>query len=207
MNGMTEGPITTSHNGQWMEEITGGEAWSSSSARVTVKECREREIILWDHIVPGITKSRPLLPPQSHHSQAGHTQDHNHLLKELICALQEIGPPVFARALDEDSVRSWFKMEMLKNILNTIVSMKIREYVKDYCKRNGLLTLSVFAVVTGCVLGFVLRSLNLSTQVWKYGVSFMDGRRSPLLHSLSCSCSSDNQQYKKHQCKMSANSL
>uniref|UniRef100_A0A4W6FY97 Amino acid transporter n=1 Tax=Lates calcarifer TaxID=8187 RepID=A0A4W6FY97_LATCA len=47
-----------------------------------------------------------------------------------------------------------------------MVSVKIREYVKDYCKRNGLLTLSVFAVVTGCVLGFVLRSLNLSTQIY-----------------------------------------
>uniref|UniRef100_A0AAQ5XDC5 Amino acid transporter n=1 Tax=Amphiprion ocellaris TaxID=80972 RepID=A0AAQ5XDC5_AMPOC len=38
----------------------------------------------------------------------------------------------------------------------------------DYCKRNGLLTLSVFAVVTGCVLGFLLRSLNLSTQAKIY---------------------------------------
>uniref|UniRef100_A0A3B4G4R4 Amino acid transporter n=1 Tax=Pundamilia nyererei TaxID=303518 RepID=A0A3B4G4R4_9CICH len=45
-----------------------------------------------------------------------------------------------------------------------IVSLKVRAYVKDYCKRNGLLTLSVFAVVTGCVLGFILRSFNLSTQ-------------------------------------------
>ncbi|XP_061780441.1 excitatory amino acid transporter 5-like isoform X2 [Nerophis lumbriciformis] len=46
--------------------------------------------------------------------------------------------------------------------------MKINAYVKDYCKRNGLLTLSVFAVVTGCVLGFFLRSLNLSTQAKIY---------------------------------------
>lgn len=43
---------------------------------------------------------------------------------------------------------------------------KARAYVNDYCKRNGLLTLSVIAVVTGCVLGFLLRSFNLSTQVW-----------------------------------------
>uniref|UniRef100_A0A671VD76 Amino acid transporter n=1 Tax=Sparus aurata TaxID=8175 RepID=A0A671VD76_SPAAU len=39
-------------------------------------------------------------------------------------------------------------------------------YIRDYCKRNGLLTLSVIAVVTGCVLGFGLRSLNLSTQIY-----------------------------------------
>lgn len=57
-------------------------------------------------------------------------------------------------------------MEGLKKLLKGIVSVKLRAYVKDYCKRNGLLTLSVIAVVTGCVLGFVLRSLNLSTQVW-----------------------------------------
>uniref|UniRef100_A0A3B4G4J9 Amino acid transporter n=1 Tax=Pundamilia nyererei TaxID=303518 RepID=A0A3B4G4J9_9CICH len=41
---------------------------------------------------------------------------------------------------------------------NAIGLVKVRAYVKDYCKRNGLLTLSVFAVVTGCVLGFILRT-------------------------------------------------
>ena len=56
---------------------------------------------------------------------------------------------------------------MFKKLLNGIVSLKVRAYVKDYCKRNGLLTLSVIAVVTGCVLGFLLRSFNLSTQVWR----------------------------------------
>lgn len=60
-------------------------------------------------------------------------------------------------------------MEWLKKLLKGILSVKLRAYVKDYCKRNGLLTLSVIAVVTGCVLGFVLRSLNLSTQVWMNG--------------------------------------
>lgn len=58
------------------------------------------------------------------------------------------------------------RMESIKKAFESVVSVKIREYVKDYCKRNGLLTLSVIAVVTGCVLGFLLRSLNLSTQVW-----------------------------------------
>ncbi|XP_049452756.1 solute carrier family 1 member 8b [Epinephelus fuscoguttatus] len=56
-------------------------------------------------------------------------------------------------------------MEWLKKMLRSRTMLKVREYVRDYCKRNGLLTLSVFAVVTGCVLGFVLRTLNLSTQV------------------------------------------
>uniref|UniRef100_A0A8K9WM71 Amino acid transporter n=1 Tax=Oncorhynchus mykiss TaxID=8022 RepID=A0A8K9WM71_ONCMY len=41
-------------------------------------------------------------------------------------------------------------------------------YIKGYCKRNGLLTLSVIAVVSGCVLGFSLRSFNLSTQAKIY---------------------------------------
>uniref|UniRef100_A0A3Q2Z127 Amino acid transporter n=1 Tax=Hippocampus comes TaxID=109280 RepID=A0A3Q2Z127_HIPCM len=48
------------------------------------------------------------------------------------------------------------------------VSLKVSAYIKEYCKRNGLLTLSVFAVVTGCTLGFLLRSLNLSTQAKIY---------------------------------------
>lgn len=56
-------------------------------------------------------------------------------------------------------------VEYLKNVLHNSVSLKIREWLKDYCKKNGLLTLSVLAVVTGCVVGFMLRSLNLSTQV------------------------------------------
>uniref|UniRef100_A0A8C7I1R9 Amino acid transporter n=1 Tax=Oncorhynchus kisutch TaxID=8019 RepID=A0A8C7I1R9_ONCKI len=37
-----------------------------------------------------------------------------------------------------------------------------------YVKRNGLLTLSVFAVLTGCVLGAVLRGSHLSTQAKIY---------------------------------------
>lgn len=56
-------------------------------------------------------------------------------------------------------------MELMKTVLRALLPAKIRAYVRDYCKRNGLLTLSVIAVVTGCLLGFLLRSLNLSTQV------------------------------------------
>ncbi|KAF7659880.1 hypothetical protein LDENG_00291760 [Lucifuga dentata] len=55
-----------------------------------------------------------------------------------------------------------------EKLFQNVVSLKVRNYVKDYCKKNGLLTLSVFAVVTGCVLGFLLRSLNLSTQAKIY---------------------------------------
>uniref|UniRef100_A0A3Q3WT93 Amino acid transporter n=1 Tax=Mola mola TaxID=94237 RepID=A0A3Q3WT93_MOLML len=57
-------------------------------------------------------------------------------------------------------------MEHLGKIWKSLVPAKLRAYVRDYCKRNGLLTLSVIAVVTGCVLGFLLRSLNLSTQIY-----------------------------------------
>lgn len=61
--------------------------------------------------------------------------------------------------------RAWVRMELMKTALRALLPAKIRAYVKDYCKRNGLLTLSVIAVMTGCLLGFLLRSLNLSTQV------------------------------------------
>ncbi|XDV51918.1 hypothetical protein PO909_020710 [Leuciscus waleckii] len=50
----------------------------------------------------------------------------------------------------------------------TIFSVSVRKYVKDYIRRNGLLTLSVLAVITGCVLGFMLRGLALSTQAKIY---------------------------------------
>ncbi|TSS97565.1 Excitatory amino acid transporter 5 [Bagarius yarrelli] len=40
--------------------------------------------------------------------------------------------------------------------------------IKNVCKQNGLLILSVLAVVVGCLLGFVLRSKHLSEQEVKY---------------------------------------
>ncbi|XP_023650352.1 solute carrier family 1 member 7b [Paramormyrops kingsleyae] len=40
--------------------------------------------------------------------------------------------------------------------------------VKNVCKQNGLLILSVLAVVIGCLLGFFLRSRHLSEQEVKY---------------------------------------
>lgn len=47
--------------------------------------------------------------------------------------------------------------------------------VKNVCQQNGLLILSVLAVVIGCLLGFFLRSKHLSEQVgllYKSYVSF-----------------------------------
>uniref|UniRef100_A0AAY4B4N8 Amino acid transporter n=1 Tax=Denticeps clupeoides TaxID=299321 RepID=A0AAY4B4N8_9TELE len=49
-----------------------------------------------------------------------------------------------------------------------LVSIKVREWIRDYCKRNGLLTLSVVAVITGCVTGYMMRGLNLSPQAKIY---------------------------------------
>ncbi|KAI4810017.1 hypothetical protein KUCAC02_018867 [Chaenocephalus aceratus] len=40
--------------------------------------------------------------------------------------------------------------------------------VKNVCKQNGLLILSVLAVVIGCLLGFFLRGKRLSEQEVKY---------------------------------------
>uniref|UniRef100_A0A8C8R593 Amino acid transporter n=1 Tax=Pelusios castaneus TaxID=367368 RepID=A0A8C8R593_9SAUR len=40
--------------------------------------------------------------------------------------------------------------------------------VKDVCKRNGLLILSVLSVIVGCLLGFFLRTRRLSQQEISY---------------------------------------
>lgn len=37
--------------------------------------------------------------------------------------------------------------------------------VKNVCRQNGLLIMSVLAVVVGCLLGFFLRSKHLTEQV------------------------------------------
>lgn len=56
-------------------------------------------------------------------------------------------------------------LERMKDFMASTFSVGVRGYVKDYIRQNGLLTLSVLAVITGCVLGFMLRGLDLSTQV------------------------------------------
>ncbi|XP_016324045.1 excitatory amino acid transporter 5 [Sinocyclocheilus anshuiensis] len=58
--------------------------------------------------------------------------------------------------------------ERMKDFMASTFSVRVREYVKDYIRKNGLLTLSVLAVITGCVLGFTLRGLDLSTQAKIY---------------------------------------
>ncbi|XP_010186526.1 PREDICTED: excitatory amino acid transporter 5-like [Mesitornis unicolor] len=40
--------------------------------------------------------------------------------------------------------------------------------IKDVCKRNGLLILSVLSVTIGCLLGFFLRTRRLSQQEISY---------------------------------------
>ncbi|XP_062371609.1 solute carrier family 1 member 8b [Sardina pilchardus] len=59
-------------------------------------------------------------------------------------------------------------MEGMKRILRKLVSKKIRGWISDFCKQNGLLTLSVLAVISGCVIGYMLRSFNLSSQAKIY---------------------------------------
>uniref|UniRef100_A0A8B9KYE3 Amino acid transporter n=1 Tax=Astyanax mexicanus TaxID=7994 RepID=A0A8B9KYE3_ASTMX len=44
----------------------------------------------------------------------------------------------------------------------------VRAYVKQCVKRNGLLTLSVLGVGTGCLLGYMLRGLEMSSQAKIY---------------------------------------
>lgn len=60
-------------------------------------------------------------------------------------------------------------LERLNDFIKSTFTVSVREYVKEYIKRNGLLTLSVMAVITGFVLGFMLRGLTLSTQVFDFG--------------------------------------
>lgn len=53
----------------------------------------------------------------------------------------------------------------LRALLLGSVPQELRSTVRSFCRRNGLLTLSVVAVVTGCTLGFLLRGSHLSSQV------------------------------------------
>ncbi|XP_037105290.1 excitatory amino acid transporter 5 isoform X4 [Syngnathus acus] len=58
--------------------------------------------------------------------------------------------------------------ERLKSFLCAAASRDVRLTLRNFAKRNGLLTLSVAAVLTGCALGFVLRATQLSTQAKIY---------------------------------------
>ncbi|MGH0154103.1 UNVERIFIED_CONTAM: hypothetical protein FKN15_035808 [Acipenser sinensis] len=62
-------------------------------------------------------------------------------------------------------------MECMKSSLQTLLAVdpdNLRAWLKDFCKRNGLLTLSVLSVVVGCLLGFLLRDMNFSDQAKIY---------------------------------------
>lgn len=55
--------------------------------------------------------------------------------------------------------------DRVKTFLQVTMKEDLKRKVRDFCKKNGLLTLSVIAVLTGCTLGFMLRGTHLSTQV------------------------------------------
>lgn len=57
----------------------------------------------------------------------------------------------------------------VKTFLQGMMKGDLQRTVRGFLKRNGLLTLSVIAVVTGCTLGFMLRGTQLSTQVTSPG--------------------------------------
>uniref|UniRef100_A0A8C6WRU7 Amino acid transporter n=1 Tax=Neogobius melanostomus TaxID=47308 RepID=A0A8C6WRU7_9GOBI len=56
----------------------------------------------------------------------------------------------------------------LKRLWHRPGSTQLRDNIRHFCKRNGLLTLSVISVITGCTLGFTLRGTQLSTQAKIY---------------------------------------
>lgn len=53
------------------------------------------------------------------------------------------------------------RLHGVRNLLRSAFAI----YIRDYVKRNGLLTLSVIGVFTGCILGYTLRGCELSVQV------------------------------------------
>nr|XP_046156798.1 excitatory amino acid transporter 5-like isoform X1 [Oncorhynchus gorbuscha] len=58
--------------------------------------------------------------------------------------------------------------ERVKTFLHGTFVVDLKQWVREYLKLNGLLTLSVFAVLAGCLLGFMLRGSHLSTQAKIY---------------------------------------
>ncbi|XP_047230651.1 excitatory amino acid transporter 5 [Girardinichthys multiradiatus] len=79
--------------------------------------------------------------------------------KEETCSDQSsFAPGATARTLG-NRVKDYF--------MDRIRRVRWRNW-RDFCRRNGLLTLSVIAVITGCTLGFLLRGTQLSTQAKIY---------------------------------------
>ncbi|XP_034440152.1 excitatory amino acid transporter 5 isoform X2 [Hippoglossus hippoglossus] len=58
--------------------------------------------------------------------------------------------------------------DQMKTFLRVTGKSDLRRRIQEFCRRNGLLTLSVIAVLTGCTLGFMLRGTQLSTQAKIY---------------------------------------
>ncbi|XP_007240262.3 excitatory amino acid transporter 5 isoform X1 [Astyanax mexicanus] len=58
--------------------------------------------------------------------------------------------------------------DSVKEALRGACGEGVRAYVKQCVKRNGLLTLSVLGVGTGCLLGYMLRGLEMSSQAKIY---------------------------------------
>ncbi|XP_062252352.1 excitatory amino acid transporter 5-like [Platichthys flesus] len=58
--------------------------------------------------------------------------------------------------------------DQMKTFLRATGKSDLRQRIQQFCRRNGLLTLSVIAVLTGCTLGFMLRGTQLSTQAKLY---------------------------------------
>ncbi|XP_027025670.1 excitatory amino acid transporter 5 [Tachysurus fulvidraco] len=56
------------------------------------------------------------------------------------------------------------RLDCGKNLMRCVFTI----YIRDYVKRNGLLTLSVLGVFTGCILGYTLRGCELSSQAKIY---------------------------------------
>ncbi|XP_039622555.1 excitatory amino acid transporter 5-like [Polypterus senegalus] len=62
-------------------------------------------------------------------------------------------------------------LERVKTSLRSLVDSRPRDLkasLKTFCQRNGLLTLSVISVVAGCLLGFMMRNMQLSEQAKVY---------------------------------------
>ncbi|XP_018545876.1 excitatory amino acid transporter 5-like, partial [Lates calcarifer] len=58
--------------------------------------------------------------------------------------------------------------DRVKTFFEVTVKEDLKRTVRNFLKKNGLLTLSVIAVLTGCTLGFMLRGTQLSTQAKIY---------------------------------------
>ncbi|TRY82642.1 hypothetical protein DNTS_032583 [Danionella cerebrum] len=89
-------------------------------------------------------------------------------MEELLIPADAEEAPGEPRSYFSPAGRGKTFLDRWKDFISCTFSVNVREYVKDYIKRNGLLTLSVLAVITGCVLGFMLRGLALSSQAKIY---------------------------------------